>query len=255
MAVNRQDPDFLSSQVDSAAESMRQTEKAVSELQHLTGLGDQLRSRRRSSNPICARCCGMTPDPAPASSRGPAGVVSGVGLAAGRPLLLGNDRRVRAARQHLRSLPDRRGRRTRATACSPSSWPSSCSAAGRWCCTTTSGRGLRAFARPRREAAQGDGRARQQEGRRPERAAEGSRRDLRDPRSVRPQQHHGGRGRSPEPRGDHRSGLVRVPVRRARPPQPAGVVAARDDAELGDEPARQAAEHGVRADRREARRT
>jgi hypothetical protein len=42
MAVNRQDPDFLSSQVDSAAESMRQTEKAVSELQHLTGLADQL---------------------------------------------------------------------------------------------------------------------------------------------------------------------------------------------------------------------
>ena len=42
MAVNRQDPDFLSSQVDSAAESMRQTEKAVNELQHLTGLGEQL---------------------------------------------------------------------------------------------------------------------------------------------------------------------------------------------------------------------
>ena len=42
MTVNRQDPDFLSSQVDSAAESMRQTEKAVSELQHLTGLGEQL---------------------------------------------------------------------------------------------------------------------------------------------------------------------------------------------------------------------
>ena len=42
MAVNRQDPDFLSSQVDSAAESMRQTEKAVTELQHLTGLADQL---------------------------------------------------------------------------------------------------------------------------------------------------------------------------------------------------------------------
>jgi hypothetical protein len=41
-AVNRQDPDFLSSQVDSAAESMRQTEKAVTELQHLTGLADQL---------------------------------------------------------------------------------------------------------------------------------------------------------------------------------------------------------------------
>jgi hypothetical protein len=42
MAVNRQDPDFLSSQVDSAAESMRQTEKTVSELQHLTGLGEEL---------------------------------------------------------------------------------------------------------------------------------------------------------------------------------------------------------------------
>ena len=41
MAVNRQDPDFLSNQVDSAADSMRQTEKAVSELQHLTGLADQ----------------------------------------------------------------------------------------------------------------------------------------------------------------------------------------------------------------------
>ena len=41
-SVNRQDPDFLSSQVDSAADSMRQTEKAVSELQHLTGLADQL---------------------------------------------------------------------------------------------------------------------------------------------------------------------------------------------------------------------
>src|SRR5262249_58162604 len=42
MAVNRQDPDFLSSQVDAAAESMHQTEKAVTELQHLTGLGEQL---------------------------------------------------------------------------------------------------------------------------------------------------------------------------------------------------------------------
>jgi hypothetical protein len=42
VAVNRQDPDFISSQADSAAESMRQTEKAVTELQHLTGLADQL---------------------------------------------------------------------------------------------------------------------------------------------------------------------------------------------------------------------
>ena len=32
----------LHGQVDSAADSMRQTEKAVSELQHLTGLADQL---------------------------------------------------------------------------------------------------------------------------------------------------------------------------------------------------------------------
>jgi phage terminase Nu1 subunit (DNA packaging protein) len=42
MAVNRQDPDFLSSQVDSVAESMRQTEKAISELQHITGLSEEL---------------------------------------------------------------------------------------------------------------------------------------------------------------------------------------------------------------------
>lgn len=42
MSVNRQDPGFLSSQVDSVAESMRQTEKAISELQHITGLGDEL---------------------------------------------------------------------------------------------------------------------------------------------------------------------------------------------------------------------
>jgi len=42
MSVNRQDPDFLSSQVDSVADSMRQTEKAISELQHITGLSDEL---------------------------------------------------------------------------------------------------------------------------------------------------------------------------------------------------------------------
>jgi hypothetical protein len=42
ITVNRQDPGFISSQVDSAAESMRQTEKAVTELQQLTGLADQL---------------------------------------------------------------------------------------------------------------------------------------------------------------------------------------------------------------------
>jgi hypothetical protein len=42
IAVNRQDPDFISTQVDSAAESMRQTEKAVTELQHLTGMAESL---------------------------------------------------------------------------------------------------------------------------------------------------------------------------------------------------------------------
>jgi hypothetical protein len=42
ISVNRQDPNFLSSQVDSVAESMRQTERAISELQHITGLTDDL---------------------------------------------------------------------------------------------------------------------------------------------------------------------------------------------------------------------
>jgi chemotaxis protein histidine kinase CheA len=42
MSVSRQDPDFLSRQVDSVTESMRQTEKAIHELQHITGLTDEL---------------------------------------------------------------------------------------------------------------------------------------------------------------------------------------------------------------------
>jgi hypothetical protein len=42
MSVSRQDPDFLSRQVDSVAESMKHTEKAISELQHITGLTDEL---------------------------------------------------------------------------------------------------------------------------------------------------------------------------------------------------------------------
>lgn len=42
MSVNRQDPNFISSQVDSVAESMRQTEQAISELQLITGLRDDL---------------------------------------------------------------------------------------------------------------------------------------------------------------------------------------------------------------------
>jgi hypothetical protein len=42
MGVSRQDPDALSHQVTAAAESMQQTEDAVNQLQHLTGLADQL---------------------------------------------------------------------------------------------------------------------------------------------------------------------------------------------------------------------
>jgi hypothetical protein len=42
MSVSRQDPDFLSRQVDSVAESMKHTEKAISELHHITGLTDEL---------------------------------------------------------------------------------------------------------------------------------------------------------------------------------------------------------------------
>jgi chromosome segregation ATPase len=41
-AVNRQDPDFLSGQIDSVSESMQSTEKAISELQHITGLMDEM---------------------------------------------------------------------------------------------------------------------------------------------------------------------------------------------------------------------
>jgi hypothetical protein len=41
-AVNRQDPDFLSGQIDSVSESMQTTEKAISELQHITGLMDEM---------------------------------------------------------------------------------------------------------------------------------------------------------------------------------------------------------------------
>jgi hypothetical protein len=41
-AVNRQDPDFLTSQIDSVAESMQSTEKAISELQQITGMVDEM---------------------------------------------------------------------------------------------------------------------------------------------------------------------------------------------------------------------
>ena len=42
MAVNRQDPDLLASQVDLAANSMTETETAIKELQSITGMADQL---------------------------------------------------------------------------------------------------------------------------------------------------------------------------------------------------------------------
>jgi hypothetical protein len=42
MSINRHDPDFLSSQVDAAAESMTQTETTITELQNITGLVDEL---------------------------------------------------------------------------------------------------------------------------------------------------------------------------------------------------------------------
>ena len=49
MGVSRQDPDALSHQVTAAADSMHHTEDAVNQLQHLTGLADRSRSRRRFS--------------------------------------------------------------------------------------------------------------------------------------------------------------------------------------------------------------
>ena len=41
-SVNRQDPDFLTSQIDSVAESMQSTERAISELQQITGIVDEM---------------------------------------------------------------------------------------------------------------------------------------------------------------------------------------------------------------------
>jgi len=41
MAINRQDPDFITSEVDGVASTMEQTERAMGELQFLTGLGEQ----------------------------------------------------------------------------------------------------------------------------------------------------------------------------------------------------------------------
>ena len=43
-AVNRQDPDFLTRQIDSVSESMQFTEKAIDELQQLTGIVDEMQA-------------------------------------------------------------------------------------------------------------------------------------------------------------------------------------------------------------------
>lgn len=42
MSVSNQDPDYISSQVDVVADSMAQTEEAIRDLQHITGLGDEM---------------------------------------------------------------------------------------------------------------------------------------------------------------------------------------------------------------------
>lgn len=42
MAINNQDPDYISGQVDSVAESMAHTEDAIRQMQHITGLSDEL---------------------------------------------------------------------------------------------------------------------------------------------------------------------------------------------------------------------
>lgn len=43
-SVNRQDPDFLTSQIDSVSESMQSTEKAINELQQLTGIVEEMQA-------------------------------------------------------------------------------------------------------------------------------------------------------------------------------------------------------------------
>lgn len=42
MAINRQDPDFITSEVDGVASTMEQTERAMGELQFLDGIGEEV---------------------------------------------------------------------------------------------------------------------------------------------------------------------------------------------------------------------
>ena len=40
ISVNRQDPEFISGQIDAVADSMKETERTMSDLQFVTGIGD-----------------------------------------------------------------------------------------------------------------------------------------------------------------------------------------------------------------------
>ena len=127
-------------------------------------------------------------------------MVSALGVAARRAVLLRHDRRVRPARQHVRP------RSASATATRARYGVLAEFLAeqlfGRWSLVLhyDLGRGLRAFAGRDEKRLKEMVTLANQQGRRPERAAEGSGRDVRAARSLRPRQHHGRGGRSPERR-------------------------------------------------------
>ena len=178
------------------------------------------KSRRPSSTPICDRYCGndarSVSSAPPAES--PAGLVSAVGVAAGRSVFFRHDGGVRAARQHLRSVSHRRRATSRATACWPSFSRSSCSAAGRWCCTTTSAAGCARSPGATRSASKRWWRSPTRSWATCSALTKDPAARVRGARPVRPQQHHGGGRRSPQPRRDHGPGVVRV----SRPASPDG---------------------------------
>ena len=179
-------------------------------------------------------------------------MVPAVGRPARRAVFFGNDGGVRSSRQHLRLRAHRRrrGRAVRGARGVPGRAALRPLVAGP--ALRPRSRAARAR-RARRAAAEGDGDARQSE------ARAISARSRRIPpqtfalldRFVRANIMASEDG--PSQSGVHPGpGLVRLPVRRAGPPERAGLVSARDDVQLGDEPARQAAEHGLRAHGREA---
>ena len=253
IAVNRQDPDFLSSQVDSAAESMRQTEKAVTELQHLTGLADQLEEPPAILESDLRECSANDRlSPISATSPLPDWFP---GWAGSWPTCTSPAPQPRSSCTATPTISSgRRPTSHRDTARSPSFSPSSCSAAGRWCCTTTSA----GPARFRRAA---------NETRLKDMVLLANRKigDLsalaKDPGPALAIIDRFVRNNIMAADADRvsfalllESGIVRLSRRRAGPPQPAGVVPTGDIAQLGVEPARQAAQYGVRPDRREAER-